>query len=288
MDSVVRRISKRIRHLPGIENCDALWNAVRGPYHRLLNAAGGVEITASCRITIRIPAEYAGHDWENYEPEAVSRVADWAHKSGRGLLVDVGSALGIFSAVALFANPNIEVIACESDLASLAATRRFCQYAFGRLRLLHGFVTNAGSGDTASQAEARTDLALVQSAPSGDIGTTRYVCLGADGHDTPAIPRNALDDLLREERLDGRSILIKCDVEGAELLVLQGARDTLARHHPTLLVSVHPWAMPQHGHTKEMLSDFLTRLGYGITLIAVDHEEHWWCSTSESLVLSAP
>jgi hypothetical protein len=66
-------------------------------------------------------------------------------------------------------------------------------------------------------------------------------------------------------------------VEGAELLVLRGAKRLLAERRPALLLSVHPWALPANGGTKEDLLSFLSDQGYVVEVIAVDHEEHWWC-----------
>ncbi|MGQ0503472.1 MAG: FkbM family methyltransferase [Panacagrimonas sp.] len=51
---------------------------------------------------------------------------------------------------------------------------------------------------------------------------------------------------------------IKMDVEGAELMALQGAEKTLRAHRPDLFVSVHSALL------RQQCSDFLTRLGYAI------------------------
>jgi FkbM family methyltransferase len=276
MSSVVRQISRYIRHLPGIESWNGLWDVVRVPYQRFLDARGGVEIVASDCVKIRIPAEYSGGDWEKYEVETIRLAVDWARESCQGLFLDVGSGLGIFSAVVLFANPETEVIAFDSDLASLVATRRFCTHTQGDLSTVYGFVTDAGSGKTISEAIAQTELALLKDNPSGDVGTTKYVCL--NGNSEKDIPKNSLDDLFGREKLEARPILIKCDVEGAELIVLQGAHKILTRYHPTILLSVHPPALPQHGHTKEGVFAFIKKLGYKVSVVAIDHEEHWWCS----------
>jgi len=276
MGSLVRQLARRVRHLPGIENWHGLWDAARGPYQRLLNAKGGAEITVPGGVTIRIPAEFAGADWEDYEPEALSLVASWACGHRRGLFLDIGCAMGIYSAVALFAAADTEVLACDADLSSLAATRRFCQHARGLLRTVYGFVADTGSGAGLSLAEAQTAAAFRREQPSGDVGTTRYVCLEDPG--VAEIPRNTLDDLFRAEPVEARPVLIKCDVEGAELLVLYGARQLLARCRPALLLSIHPPALPLHGHSKEDVSAFLRELDYQIAVVAVDHEEHWWCT----------
>jgi FkbM family methyltransferase len=276
MGSLVRQISRHIRHLRAIENWDGLWDALRGPYQSFLNVRGGVKITVANCVTIQIPAEYSGHNWENYETETIRLAVDWARNSHGGLFLDIGSAVGIFSAVVLFANSATTVVAFDSDLGSLVATRRFCKRAKGNLFTVYGFVTDAGSRKTLSEAITQCELTLQRENPSGDVGTTRYVCLNGGQH--KEIPRHSLDDLLRNENLEARSILIKCDVEGAELMVLRGAREILAEYRPTLLLSVHPEALTQHGHTKESVLRFIQEFGYKVTTVSIDHEEHWWCS----------
>lgn len=66
-------------------------------------------------------------------------------------------------------------------------------------------------------------------------------------------------------------------VEGAELLVLRGAETFLRRVSPVLSLSVHPPALPGYGHSKADVEAFLKRLCYEVRVLAVDHEEHWWC-----------
>ncbi len=73
--------------------------------------------------------------------------------------------------------------------------------------------------------------------------------------------------------------LLTIDVEGAEHLVLAGARQTLADHRPGVFVSVHPSFMEAHygigngaGHIRELMAD----MGYpNSVLLDVDHEQHW-------------
>jgi FkbM family methyltransferase len=54
---------------------------------------------------------------------------------------------------------------------------------------------------------------------------------------------------------------IKIDAEGAELSILEGARNMLARRHPTLSVETHQW-MPQFSSVRHECIQFLSRLGY--------------------------
>ena len=52
--SKIRKIAQRIRHAPGLEQAEVLWNLLRKPYHQFLNSSGtGVTVSVgegtSCR-----------------------------------------------------------------------------------------------------------------------------------------------------------------------------------------------------------------------------------------------
>jgi len=66
-----------------------------------------------------------------------------------------------------------------------------------------------------------------------------------------------LDDHLPELR---ELSLIKCDVEGAELLAFRGARQLIDEHHPSVICEINPWYLTGFGIQLHELTDFfLTR-----------------------------
>lgn len=277
----IHKLAQRIRHTPGIEQAEGLWNLLREPYHQFLNLNGrGVAISVGGSCTVRVPPEFTGGYWEFYEPETVAAAKSWLEKHSTALLLDVGCAVGIFSVVALYASDLVDVIAFDSDLSSLKATRRMCQYASGdRLRLIHGLVSEENLIQLGlSAAITKTLEALSTTSVTGDPGTTSYICI--DDNTDSTIPTYNIDGLLLAENFPSRPILLKCDVEGAELLVLRGAQKLLQYCSPQLLLSVHPPALPKYGHSVSEVRDFLEAAGYSIKLLAVDHEEHWWCNKS--------
>jgi Methyltransferase FkbM domain len=54
---------------------------------------------------------------------------------------------------------------------------------------------------------------------------------------------------------------IKIDAEGAEVLILEGARKLLQRSHPTLSVETHQW-LPEFPTVRQDCIRFLNQIGY--------------------------
>ncbi|MEC9369126.1 MAG: FkbM family methyltransferase [Pseudomonadota bacterium] len=69
-----------------------------------------------------------------------------------------------------------------------------------------------------------------------------------------------LDGFCRER--DIAPDLIKIDVEGAEIGVLEGARDVLTRHRPVVFLSVHPVEIGLMGRSLEDLKRLIVEFGY--------------------------
>jgi hypothetical protein len=57
--------------------------------------------------------------------------------------------------------------------------------------------------------------------------------------------------------------LIKADIEGAELLMLRGATDTLAQFHPPLILEIVPQQLENMGASVAELEAMLQSFGYG-------------------------
>ena len=74
-----------------------------------------------------------------------------------------------------------------------------------------------------------------------------------------------LDDLVAEQP-PARIDFVKLDVEGAELLVLQGAASTLQRYRPLVLFEVSEASLGHQDHRREELLEFLQAHDYSLYL----------------------
>jgi FkbM family methyltransferase len=108
-----------------------------------------------------------------------------------------------------------------------------------------------------------TNCSIVASAVSDRKGTARFEdqCnphtskLSASGSITVGVA--SLDGLLASSEILPPNV-IKCDIEGAELEALKGARTMLVRYRPTILLATHG------GAVHKLCCDFLMALGYSL------------------------
>lgn len=101
-----------------------------------------------------------------------------------------------------------------------------------------------------------------------------------DDEDYSQTPAVALDRLCAST--DTWPDHISIDVEGAELLVLKGAEQTLKEEKPLVWVSIHPDMLESlYGQSKEDVLFFMDDCGYDCEILAVDHETHAFFTPKE-------
>ncbi len=281
-ENILTKLDVAVRRKSSLGQHRWLRKALLGPYRKLINLHGrGVQMNISGCIPARMPPANAWKIIEAYEIESMTVLKRWLDSVQNPLVVDVGCALGFVSCAGLFGNGTSRVIAIDSNLNSVKATQNICMYApqvGERLFLVWGFASNAPTERKNFREAHRVTLdAFQRTGVSGNPDDAHYICLDSAGGGEASIPRYALDDLLPLDLPPAMPVLIKCDVEGAELLVLNSATRVLKELNVSLLLSVHPTELPKYGASKEVLKEFLASYGFRIEIVAIDHEEHWWC-----------
>lgn len=89
----------------------------------------------------------------------------------------------------------------------------------------------------------------------------------------------SVDEFVKERDL--RVDCMKIDVEGAELDVLVGARDTILEQRPVVRLGLHPPFIVQNGQTLEAIWDILAEYKVNVIFDGNPAEKEWFCSQPE-------
>jgi len=102
-----------------------------------------------------------------------------------------------------------------------------------------------------------------------DLHPARNSIIESEGRRLIEAESDTLDNVLEFHKMKGK-ILMKIDVEGAELKVLQGAKKFLEKYHPTIIFEA--WS----NNDVIQVGNYLHQFGYGIQDIRqLDNEYNW-------------
>jgi FkbM family methyltransferase len=159
-------------------------------------------------------------------------------------VIDVGANIGFFSLrFARWVGPSGRVIAIEPEVNNIVSLRR---------RIARAELSDVVTCIQAAAADTSGCLRLaVNPGHPGDHH------LSNDGERVVAV---TLDDVVAA---DPRPVtLVKIDVQGAESLVLDGARRLIRNHRPALFVEVHEQSLARLGSSGRELIESLLGLDY--------------------------
>ncbi|MBZ5568034.1 MAG: class I SAM-dependent methyltransferase [Acidobacteriia bacterium] len=170
------------------------------------------------------------------------------------VFIDVGANIGLYT---LFAATLVE---SRGTVLALEPSRREFRHLSDNLRLNAAHNVRA-LPLAASHLSSVTELLVAEAAHAGHntLGGFAYDNVAAEARQP--VSTTTLDSLVQEQRL-ARVDVIKIDVEGHEWFVLQGARDTLARFRPVLLLEVCEPALARQGCSGEKIRALLAEQGY--------------------------
>jgi FkbM family methyltransferase len=103
------------------------------------------------------------------------------------------------------------------------------------------------------------------------------------GFENQKLPQRSLDSFCAEHGLAGVGFL-RCDIEGAEILLLDGGVETIERDRPVVMMEVHPLFLEERfGRSAEEVRDWFASRNYRIfylkdgALTETDHflDELW-------------
>jgi FkbM family methyltransferase len=185
----------------------------------------------------------------------VDRVA-----GGPGTVVDAGANVGRISVAIARARPEATVVAFEPEPST--ARRAAATIALNRA----------------------TNVRLFQAAVADRDGEIGFFSAGEDSLSASAykvnersswtrevnVPCHTLDSLAKARIID-RVVLLKLDVEGAELAAVRGAAELIARDRPTVVFEYHAEIAPKVGWSaEEVTAEFARAKGYRFKVLEHD------------------
>lgn len=185
------------------------------------------------------------------------------HVPRDGVFVDVGANIGYYALLAsAWVGDAGRVVAFEPLAETFA-------------RLLRHIEINGAKNIVPLRLACAASAGTRRMLSFADSGWSHLSIGGTEGEQVEA---TTVDDTV--ESLDlARVDVIKIDVEGADFDVLRGARRTLERFRPTVLMETHH--LHRFGATVEMVCDFLRPLGYAIDPLTHDYSSDLLAIPSE-------
>lgn len=203
-------------------------------------------------------------DPEDLVSRAILETGQWESDSWRkieehlplgGTFVDVGAHIGYYSLkAARVVGPTGHVIAIEPNPQTVKTLTDNIRASGARVVAVQPVAC--------TDSEGMLDLFLAARTNTGETSLSRSNASQSGA--VVAIHRvrtRRLDDII-QETAPSRVDAIKIDVEGAEFLVLKGARQTLMRYSPTLIVELVDKQLRSMGTTAAEVTEFLGSLGY--------------------------
>ena len=217
-----------------------------------------------------IPGDLLRYLWHTVQPSSRSLLPSflaehlhyaWVRErlSPGDHVLDLGSNLGIFATMmATRVGTGGRVVAFEPSARIASDLRRVLTLnELGHVTVVEAAVSNQNG--VASFRDVKEADVRRESSHLSDPARDRVV--GALAQDITVVKTVVLDDFVATHDL--RPALIKIDVEGAEFLVLEGARQTIRACCPKLVIEIHPDEAEVFDHPR--LAGYLKEFGYEYT-----------------------
>lgn len=163
---------------------------------------------------------------------------------------DIGANVGYYSLIAGKTNKNNRVYAFEPVSKTFARAAENIKLNHLNNIFLHKKIISN-----------RTELASINVGNENNWGMSSLVQHDHLSGDVEKVESITLDNFVKEEKIT-RLDLVKIDVEGFELNVLQGMKETLIQFKPIILIEILDQNLAANGHKPADIYHFLWELGY--------------------------
>lgn len=216
--------------------------------------------------TIRFPSRFSRYYESNYEPETFKFFRENL-KLGDTVL-DIGAHIGLFSVlISRLVGKQGKVFSFEptpftrSILQEVINLNEVSDIAKVRGEAVSDKKGNAFFYDT------ETEISNANSLVKTDLGKKQI-----------EVSLISVDEFVNENNL--KINCLKIDVEGAELNLLKGAKETFLNHRPVARLGLHPPFIKENGQTLEEIWDILKQYNLEVIFEGKEISKEFFCKQS--------
>jgi FkbM family methyltransferase len=217
--------------------------------------------------SVRFPARWSRYYEQEYEPDTF-RFLKRSLRPG-SVMMDIGAHIGLFSVVAA------KVVGASGKVYSFEPTP-FTRSVLSEVVELNGF-----SNVVEIRPEAVSDKPGVTTFfDTGDvISNANSLVKTFRSREGIEVPVTSVDEFV-----GAKGITVSClkiDVEGAELDLLKGARETLMSMRPAVRLGLHPPAITDNGQSLDEIWSLLDEYGLTPEFDGEVVDREWFCGQRE-------
>lgn len=169
-------------------------------------------------------------------------------------VIDIGANFGLYTVSLTKKNPNLKIHSFEP----VGTTFKLLKH-----NVAHNKVENQATLNNCALGEEKGELEITVDRYAGN----HLVMGGKSDNITQKVDVLVLDEYVKEKNIS-KVDFIKCDVEGAELLVLKGAVEILKKDKPKMLLEISDGWTKRFGYDAVELMNFLCDLGYSYKIFS--------------------
>lgn len=206
----------------------------------------------------------------SFEPKTVKSYQRLIKKGD--IVLDIGANIGSHTLfMARCVGENGKVLAFEPTDYAFNKLKRNCELnpeLSSRVKLFQTMLVDKEFSDEVPQ--------IYSSWPLTSKNNLHDLHLG-EKMSTNGAGAETLDVLLKRENINNVNF-IKMDVDGFECKVLRGAKNTLSKYHPIIIMELAPYLLEEQGEKLSTLLNLLKECGYSLyaedtrKIIIMDHE----------------
>jgi len=213
--------------------------------------------------TIKFPARWSRYYEAEYEPETFNFLRE--HLKQGAIFLDIGAHIGLFSVI------GAKLVGESGKVFSFEPTPFTCNTLAGVVKL------NDCSDIVEIHCEAVSDRSgKTIFFDTGDtISNANSLVKTQRSKNEIEISMISVDEFVKERNL--KIDCLKIDVEGAELDVLHGAKETFLKLRPIARLGLHPQFINQNGQTLEEIWEVLAEYSLKVIYNNEQVEKQWFC-----------